>query len=87
MLKLPNPHPGEFLKSFFLDNSGMSQNELAESTGLGRGRISEVIRGRRGISAETAIRLADALGTSERFWMGLQADFDLELARERLAAR
>jgi len=94
--KLPNIHPGEILLEEFLQPLGISQNALARAAGVPPRRINEIVLGKRGITADTAIRLAAALGTSERFWLGLQADYDLEEARasmgevaariERLAA-
>ena len=65
----------------FLGPTGTSQNALARAAGVPPRRINEIVLGKRGISADTAIRLATAFGTSERFWLGLQADYDLEEAR------
>lgn len=87
MKKLENVHPGEVLLREFLEPTGTSQNALARATRVPPRRINEIVLGKRGISADTAIRLAAALGTSERFWLGLQADFDLEAARRALGAR
>lgn len=61
---------------------GISQNRLARAMGVPPRRINEIVHGKRAVTADTAIRLALALGTSEQFWMGLQADFDLEEARK-----
>lgn len=74
-------HPGEILKEEFLDPMGMSQSQLAEKAGLPSMRISEIIRGRRGITADTALCLAEAFGTSPEFWLTLQLRYDLDLAR------
>lgn len=74
-------HPGEILKAEFLDPMEMSQAQLAEQAGLPAMRISEIIRGRRGVTAETALCLADALRTSPEFWLNLQMRYDLDLAR------
>ena len=82
MKKLPNIHPGEVLMEEFLKLLDISQNKLARAMGVPPRRINEIVHGKRAVSADTAIRLARALGTSEQFWMGLQADYDLEEARK-----
>ena len=82
MKTLPNIHPGEILLEEFLQPMGISQNRLARAMGVPPRRINEIVHGKRAISADTALRLAQALGTSEQFWMGLQADYDLEEARK-----
>lgn len=82
MNKLPNTHPGEILLEEFLRPMDISQNRLARALGVSPRRINEIVHGKRAITADTAIRLARALGTSESFWMGLQADHDLEEARK-----
>ena len=79
--KLPNIHPGEVLLAEFLQPMGISQNALARATGVPPRRINEIVLRKRAISADTALRLAAFFGTSEGFWLGLQADFDLEAAR------
>ena len=84
MKTLPNIHPGEVLLEEFLLPMGISQNALAQAAGVPPRRVNEIVLGKRGISADTAVRLAAALGTSERFWLGLQADYDLEEARRAL---
>lgn len=84
MKTLPNIHPGEVLLEEFLLPMGISQNALARAAGVPPRRVNEIVLGKRGISADTAVRLAAALGTSERFWLGLQADYDLEEARRVL---
>jgi len=81
MNKLPNIHPGEILLEEFLRPMDISQNRLARALGVSPRRVNEIVHGKRAITADTAIRLARALGTSEAFWMGLQADHDLEQAR------
>ena len=81
---VPNIHPGEVLLEEFLGPLGISQNALARVAAVPPRRINEIVLGKRGISADTALRLAAALGTSERFWLGLQADYDLEEARRAL---
>lgn len=87
MKKLPNTHPGEILLEEFLTPLGISQNALARAASVPPRRINEIVLGKRGITADTAVRLAVALGTSERFWLGLQADFDLELAHRALGKK
>jgi addiction module HigA family antidote len=76
--RLPNIHPGEILREEFLKPMGLSQNRLAREIGVPPRRINEIILEKRSITADTAIRLAKYFGTSEGFWMGLQADYDLE---------
>lgn len=84
MKKLPNIHPGEVLLEEFLLPLGVSQNALARAARVPPRRINEIVLGKRGVTADTAVRLAAVLGTSERFWLGLQADFDLEQAHRIL---
>jgi addiction module HigA family antidote len=84
MKTLPNIHPGEILLGEFLAPLGISQNALARADRVPPRRINEIVLGKRGISADTAVRLAAALGTSERLWLGLQADYDLEEAHRAL---
>lgn len=84
MKTLPNIHPGEVLLEEFLLPLGISQNALARAADVPPRRINEIVLGKRGITADTAVRLAAALGTSERFWLGLQADYDLEEAHRAL---
>jgi antitoxin HigA-1 len=87
MKKLKNIHPGEILLEEFLIPMELSQNRLARDIGVPPRRINEIVHGKRAVSADTALRLARYFGTSEAFWMGLQADYDLEEARERLGDR
>jgi len=87
MRKLPNVHPGDVLIEEFLIPMGISQNAIARAIGVPPRRINEIVLGKRAITADTAIRLAHYFGTSEQFWMALQASFDLEEARERLGSR
>jgi antitoxin HigA-1 len=86
MLKQPkNPiHPGEMLIEEFLRPDGLSQAEFSRTLGWTKARLNELIKGKRGITAESALDLADALGTSPKLWMNLQATYDLDKA---LAAR
>lgn len=76
-----NPHPGEHIAAE-LDELGMSQAELARALGIPRTRVSEIIRGRRGITADTALRLARWLDTSPQMWLNLQAIHDLRKAED-----
>ena len=87
MEKLKNIHPGEILLKEFLIPMELSQNRLARDIGVPPRRINEIVHGKRAVSADTALRLARYFGTSEAYWMGLQADYDLEEARERLGDR
>ena len=87
MSKLQNVHPGEVLLEEFLTPMEISQNRLARDIGVPPRRINEIVHGKRSVTADTALRLARYFGTSEPFWMGLQADYDLEAARERLGDR
>ena len=84
MKKLRNIHPGEVLLEEFLKPQELSQNALARDIGVPPRRINEIVLAKRGISADTAIRLARYFGNSEQFWMSLQAEFDLEEARKAL---
>jgi addiction module HigA family antidote len=83
-----NPiHPGEMLLEEFLLPAGKTQTAFARDVGWTRARLNEFIKGKRGVTAEAALDLAEALGTSPRLWMNLQATFDLEEAtRKRRAA-
>jgi addiction module HigA family antidote len=85
--KLPPIHPGEILQEEFLVPIGISQYRLAKDTSVPPRRINEIVRGQRSISADTALRLARYFGTSERFWLNLQAHYDLENEKERLGKR
>ena len=86
MKKLPNVHPGEVLYREFLRPLGLSQNALARAMHVPPRRINEIVLGKRAITADTAVRLAAALGTSERYWMGLQSDYDIENAHKAIDA-
>jgi len=82
MAKLLTPiHPGETLLEDVLKPQGMSVNRLARALAVDATRLNDIVRGRRGITADTALRLARYLGTSAEFWMGLQAEYDLRVAR------
>jgi len=80
-------HPGEILLQEFLNPLGISQYRLAKDTSVPPRRINEIVRGIRSITADTALRLARHFGTTERFWLNLQAHYDLEVQKERLADR
>lgn len=80
MAKLDNIHPGEVLLHEFLEPMGMSQNRLARGIHVPPRRINEIVHGKRSITADTALRLSRAFGTTAGFWMALQASFDLEEA-------
>jgi antitoxin HigA-1 len=81
MDRIPNIHPGEVLKEEFLLPMGISAYRLAKDTGLAQTRISEILREKRRITADTALRLGKYFGVSPRFWLGLQDDYDLEEER------
>ena len=76
--KLDPIHPGEILAEEFLEPLEISQYRLAKDVSVPARRINEIVQGKRGISADTALRLAKYFGTSARFWLGLQSDYDLE---------
>lgn len=83
-----NPvHPGEVLSEEFLKPLGVSQHRLALNIGVDPRRINLIVQGKREVTADTALRLARCLGTSPEFWMGLQADFDLDTARISLGEK
>jgi antitoxin HigA-1 len=78
-----NPfHPGEILLEEFLQPQGMSQADFARQIGWTKARLNELVRGKRGITAEAALDLAETLGTSPKLWMNLQATYDLAKAAE-----
>ena len=83
----PPIHPGETLLEEFLEPMELSQYRLAKDISVPARRINEIVHGKRGITADTALRLARYFGTSERFWMNLQIRHDLEVERERLKGR
>ena len=80
-------HPGEILKKEFLEPMNLSQNRLAIAIGVPARRINEIVLEKRGISAETALRLARYFKMSPQFWLGLQMDYELDLAQDRLDKR
>jgi addiction module HigA family antidote len=73
-------HPGEILAEEFMKPLALSANRLAEEIGVPANRLSEIVRGRRGVTADTAIRLSRRFGTTPDFWMNLQSSHDLSLA-------
>ncbi len=85
--KLPPVHPGEILMEEFLKPMNLSQNRLALSIGVPARRINEIVLGKRGITADTALRLARYFGMSPQFWMGIQMDYALDVAEDELADR
>jgi len=82
--KIINPHPGEILLEEFLKPMGLSQNRLAMELRVPCHRVHEIVHGRRGITADTALRLAKFFGTTPDFWMNLQKSYDLAAAKESL---
>jgi antitoxin HigA-1 len=84
---LPPLHPGEVLAEEFLGPLGLTQYRLAKDTSVPARRINEIVKGERAISADTALRLAKYFGTSDLFWLNLQARYDLEVQRDRLGKR
>lgn len=85
--KLPPIHPGEILLEEFLKPLGMSMNKLANVLHVPANRITQIVEGRRSISGETALRLARYFGTSAEFWLGMQKDYDLQVARDEFEAK
>lgn len=83
-ITMPPIHTGEVLMADFLEPLGVTQHHVAVSIGVPPRRINEIVHGKRRISADTALRLAKYFGTSERFWINLQAQFDLEVERDQL---
>ena len=85
--KLAPIHPGEVLFADFLEPLSLSQYRLAHDVSVPPRRINEIVHGTRAITADTALRLARYFGTTDRFWLNLQARFDLETQRDALGAR
>jgi addiction module HigA family antidote len=85
--KLNPIHPGEVLAEEFLVPLGLSQYRIAHDLSVPPRRINEIVHGKRGITADTALRLGRYFGTTARFWLNLQARFDLEVEQDRLGAR
>jgi antitoxin HigA-1 len=88
MPRLLDPvHPGEILSEEFLAPLGLTQYRLAKDTSVPARRINEIVKGERAITADTALRLARYFGTSDLFWLNLQARYDLEVQKDRLGKR
>lgn len=85
--KQPPLHPGEILLEEFLDPMGLSQNRLALDIGVPARRINEIVLGKRRITADTALRLARFFRMSPQFWLGLQMDYDLDVADDHLSEK
>jgi antitoxin HigA-1 len=85
--KIKPVHPGRILHDEFMEPAGVSQYRLAQATGLSQVQIGNIVRGKRGITAETALRLERALGMSAQTWMNLQALYDLEKATVEVGRR
>ena len=86
-MKIPPVHPGEILREEFLKPMGISQNQLGKALGVSPRRINEIVHGKRGVTADTALRLSRHFGNSASFWLGLQMDYDLDVADDTLASR
>ena len=84
--RMPAVHPGAILHEEFMQPMKLSANALAQRLQVTAARVNEIKRGRRGISADTAWRLAQALGTTAQFWLNLQNDYDLKQAKQALLA-
>ncbi len=84
-LRLAPVHPGDVLWHEFLEPLGLSSNALAKKIGVPGNRVSEIVAGRRSVSGDTALRLAAAFGTTAEFWMNLQKNWELEMARDAAA--
>ncbi|NLG01225.1 MAG: HigA family addiction module antidote protein [Lentisphaerae bacterium] len=87
MKKIPPVHPGKILQEEFLRPLDISQNRLGKELGVSPRRINEIIRGKRAITADTALRLSRHFGNSASFWLGLQMDYDLDVADDALSSR
>ena len=84
---IPPPHPGETIVEDVLKPLDMSVNQLAKHLRITAARLNEIVRGRRGVAADTALRLARYLGTSAEFWLGLQLEYDLRTAQQKVGAQ
>ncbi len=87
MADFPPAHPGEVLREDFLKPLHLSQYAVAKAIGVPQIRISEIVNCKRAITPDTALRLARYFGTSAEFWMGMQATYDLEMARDHIGAK
>ena len=84
MNRIPNIHPGEILSEDFLKPMGISAYRLSKGANIDQTRISEIIRGKRSVTADTALRLARFFGNSPEFWLNLQAHYDLEQKKREM---
>ncbi|HKK87529.1 MAG TPA: HigA family addiction module antitoxin [Saprospiraceae bacterium] len=84
MTKISNIHPGEILLEEFLKPMGISAYRLSKDVGVPQTRTSQIIKGKRSITADTALRLSKYFGTSVKFWLGLQNDYDIEEELKKL---
>ena len=84
MTRINPVHPGEILKHEFMEPFGLSSNRLAKNIGVTPARINEIVRARRGITAETALRLAQYFNTDAQSWMNLQHNYELEVAEQAI---
>lgn len=87
IIKTPSVHPGEILLEEFLKPMNLSQNRLALSIRVPARRINEIVHGKRRVTAETALRLAKFFNMTPQFWLGLQMDYDLDVAEDGLGDR
>jgi len=87
MKKIPTIHPGEILFEEFLKPMNISQNQLGRDLNVSPRRVNEIIHGKRSITADTALRLAAYFGNSASFWLGLQMDYELDIAEDTLSQR
>jgi addiction module HigA family antidote len=87
MKKIPAVHPGEILLKEFLEPMGISQNQLGRDLGVSPRRVNEIVHGKRRVTADTALRLSTYFGNSASFWLGLQMDYDLDIAEDTLSKR
>jgi len=85
MKRLPNIHPGEILSEEFLEPMNITAYRLAKATGIPQTRISDIIRKKRRITADTALRFGKYFGNSPEFWLGLQNDYDLEEEKNKIS--
>lgn len=87
MKTIPTIHPGEILLEEFLKPVNISQNQLGRDLGASPRRVNEIIHGKRSVTADTALRLSTYFGNSASFWLGLQMDYDLDIAEDTLSSR
>ena len=87
MKKIEPVHPGEILNKEFLKPMNISQNKLGRDLGVSPRRINEIVHGKRSVTADTALRLSTYFGNSASFWLGLQMDYDLDMAEDILSPK